>query len=144
MGIRYLKHGQPVCTQKYTSLYRSTTLLPFLSYNLFDQAILEMASAQKYVDDLIKSKKVVMFSKSYCPFCHKAKRVFAQYNLSPDEYVVVELDQRKDGAEIQQIMKKMTGASSVPRVFINGKFIGGGDETVALDKQGKIKEMLAA
>ena len=30
----------------------------------------------------------------------------------------------------------------VPRVFIAGKFVGGGDETAALDRQGKLKTML--
>jgi len=30
----------------------------------------------------------------------------------------------------------------VPRVFIQGKFVGGGDETAALDSSGKLKTML--
>lgn len=31
---------------------------------------------------------------------------------------------------IQDYLKTKTGARSVPRVFINGKFFGGGDDTV--------------
>ncbi len=30
----------------------------------------------------------------------------------------------------------------VPRVFIKGKFIGGGQETAALDRQGALEKML--
>lgn len=30
----------------------------------------------------------------------------------------------------------------VPRVFVNGKFIGGGDDVVRLDKNGELKKLL--
>jgi glutaredoxin 3 len=39
-------------------------------------------------------------------------------------------------------MKQLTGASSVPRVFIGGQCIGGGDETSAAHKSGKLEGML--
>lgn len=84
---------------------------------------------QKIVDDLIRSKKVMVFSKTYCPFCTKAKNALAPYNLSEDEYRVWEIEHEPQMAEIQSYLKTLTGASSVPRVFINGKCIGGGDDT---------------
>ncbi len=43
---------------------------------------------------------------------------------------------------LQDYMGQLTGGRSVPRVFIEGKFIGGGQETTALDKQGKLQGML--
>ena len=43
---------------------------------------------------------------------------------------------------IQDELKKMTGARSVPRVFINQKFFGGGDDTVAGVRSGKIQQLL--
>ena len=46
-------------------------------------------------------------------------------------------------SEIQDYMKTKTGARSVPRVFINGKFYGGGDETAAGAKNGDIKKKIA-
>lgn len=39
----------------------------------------------------------------------------------------VELDQRADGPAIQGALGGLTGASTVPRVFIGGEFIGGSD-----------------
>ena len=39
-------------------------------------------------------------------------------------------------------MRQLTGGRSVPRVFIGGKFIGGGDETEAAHKSGKLQGML--
>ena len=34
-----------------------------------------------------------------------------------------------DGAAIQEYLGELTGGRSVPRVFVGGKFIGGGDDT---------------
>lgn len=82
---------------------------------------------------------MVIFSKSYCPYCDKAKRAFADLGATP---VVHELDERSDGGAIQAELGKVTGATSVPRVFVNGKFIGGGDDTAALKKSGALKTML--
>ena len=81
-----------------------------------------------------------MFSKSYCPYCKKAKRVLSQFPIK--SYHVIELDERQDGDALQDVLGQMTGARSVPRVFIGGKCIGGGDDTERLQKDGKLKELL--
>ena len=47
-----------------------------------------------------------------------------------------------DGDAIQDYLKKITGARSVPRVFIGGKCIGGGSETRSLQDQGKLVPLL--
>lgn len=96
--------------------------------------------AESVVNEAIKGNKIMMFSKSYCPFCTKAKKALDDVGAV---YAVMELDKRQDCNEIQDLMGKMTGARSVPRVFIDGKFVGGGDETVALKKSGKLAEMVA-
>ena len=41
-------------------------------------------------------------------------------------------------------MKKLTGGRSVPRVFIGGQFVGGGDETAAAHRDGKLQALLEA
>jgi len=55
---------------------------------------------------------------------------------------VIEIEKRPDCGEIQTYLKQLTGASSVPRVFIGGKCIGGGDDTEAMDKMGQLKPLL--
>ncbi len=45
-------------------------------------------------------------------------------------HVCPQLDQRQDGDSIQDALLEVTGGRSVPRVFIGGAFIGGGDDTV--------------
>ncbi|KAL3148611.1 hypothetical protein ABBQ38_014039 [Trebouxia sp. C0009 RCD-2024] len=95
---------------------------------------------KSFVDGLIKSEKVVIFSKSYCPFCKKAKSALQQELGS--KFTVVELDERQDGDAIQDYLNQITGGRSVPRVFVSGKFIGGGDDTVAKQQSGELKKIL--
>jgi glutaredoxin 3 len=101
-----------------------------------------MTSGKEYIEDLIKTKKVVVISKSYCPFCGKAKDALKKYNIKADSIVILEIENRKDMDEIQDYLKKLTGARSVPRVFIDGVCIGGGDETSAAHKNGKLQKLL--
>ena len=42
----------------------------------------------------------------------------------------------------QNYMKKLVGQRSVPQVFIAGKHLGGGDDTVAAAKNGQLEKML--
>ena len=44
--------------------------------------------------------------------------------------------------EYQDILKEITGARSVPRVFLDGKFIGGGDDVEKLFKSGELAKKL--
>ena len=56
---------------------------------------------------------------------------------------MAQLDERPDGDEIQDALLEITGGRSVPRVFIGGKFFGGGDDTVAALKSGKLEKAIA-
>merc|ERR1711915_95423 len=99
-------------------------------------------AGKELVPTLLKSKAVVVISKSYCPFCVKAKQVLAKYKIKPEAFEWLDIENRSDCAEIQDYCKQLTGARSVPRVFISGKCIGGGDETAAAHKNGKLQTML--
>ncbi|UJR13446.1 hypothetical protein I4U23_000460 [Adineta vaga] len=92
------------------------------------------------VKQLIIDHQVIVFSKTYCPYCVKAKRVLGKYKLK--DYKVIELDEIKDGNEYQKVLGRLTDAKTVPRVFIAGECIGGGDETERLDKNGDLEKRL--
>lgn len=51
-----------------------------------------------------------------------------------------------DMSDVQDCLAAMTGARSVPRVFVGGKFFGGGDDTVSrvMDKFSVISIQAAA
>ena len=101
-----------------------------------------MSTVKEKIDTLLQEKKVVVISKSYCPFCKKAKQVLAKYNIPKECIEIRELDSDPNGEEIQRYMMELTGARSVPRVFIGGKCIGGGDETQAMHNKGQLGPLL--
>eukprot|EP01114_Cavostelium_apophysatum_P016315 TRINITY_DN460_c0_g1_i1.p1 TRINITY_DN460_c0_g1~~TRINITY_DN460_c0_g1_i1.p1 ORF type:complete len:104 (+),score=11.36 TRINITY_DN460_c0_g1_i1:93-404(+) len=95
--------------------------------------------AEAIVNSLIQSSKVFVFSKTYCGYCARVKALFDKLKIP---YQIAELDTRGDGSEIQAYLGKLTGGTSVPRVFVGGKFIGGSDDTLALYNSGKLATIL--
>mmetsp|Transcript_34213 Transcript_34213/g.38235 ORF Transcript_34213/g.38235 Transcript_34213/m.38235 type:complete len:174 (+) Transcript_34213:105-626(+) len=99
-----------------------------------------ISSASTKVIGLLDNNNVVVFSKSYCPFCVQTKELFKKMNV---EFAVHELDQMgDDGAEIQRELLKMTGQRSVPNVFVKQQHIGGNDDTQLAAKEGKLQKLL--
>jgi glutaredoxin 3 len=47
-----------------------------------------------------------------------------------------------NGDKYVDILAEMTGEDTVPRVFIGGECIGGGDDTEKLEKQGELENKL--
>uniref|UniRef100_A0A1L8DU31 Glutaredoxin-2, mitochondrial n=1 Tax=Nyssomyia neivai TaxID=330878 RepID=A0A1L8DU31_9DIPT len=93
----------------------------------------------QYVKNTIASDKVVIFSKSYCPYCIMAKE---QFQKLKQKFTTVELENRDDGAEIQDVLGQLTGGRTVPRVFVNGQFIGGGTDVKKMYKDGSLQQLL--
>ncbi|XP_065858769.1 glutaredoxin-C3 [Euphorbia lathyris] len=106
--------------------------------------ILDVAKASKsasaFVQDVINSQRIAIFSKSYCPYCLRAKRIFSELNEQP---YVVELDLRDDGSQIQYVLLELVGRRTVPQVFLNGKHIGGCDDLKAAVQSGQLQKLLA-
>lgn len=95
-----------------------------------------------YVRAMIAKHPFLMFSKTTCPFCFDAKE--ALNKEIPDKYEVIELDLMENCSAIQDALKIVTGARSVPRVFIGGEFVGGGDDTVEKQANGELKRLIVA
>ena len=89
----------------------------------------------------IENNKVVVFSKSYCPFCKKTKALFTEKGI---DFKVYELNEMDNGGEIQDALLEISGQKTVPNVFINGVHVGGNSETQEANSSGKLDEMLAA
>jgi len=87
----------------------------------------------------IKSSKIMVFSKTHCPYCKKAKEAISQ--ITP-MYSVCELDVVSDGAEMQSALLEMTGQKTVPSIFINGIHIGGCDSAVAAIGTGEFQKLI--
>ncbi|XP_019154591.1 PREDICTED: glutaredoxin-like [Ipomoea nil] len=87
----------------------------------------------------VASNPVVVFSKSYCPFCVDVKKLLTQLGAS---FKAIELDTESDGSEIQSALAEWTGQRTVPNVFIGGKHIGGCDKTIVVNQEGKLVPLL--
>ncbi|XP_029176252.1 glutaredoxin-C4-like isoform X3 [Nylanderia fulva] len=94
-----------------------------------------MPATRDLVQELIAKDSVVIFSKSYCPYCKMAKEVFESLKKP---YTVIELDNREDGQDIQDVLGEITGAKTVPRVFLNGECLGGGTDVKKLYQSGEL------
>jgi glutaredoxin 3 len=81
--------------------------------------------------------QVTIYSKTYCPYCDRAKSLLASKGVAFEE---INLEGKPD--EMQALVKR-TGMRTVPQIFINGKLVGGFTDLAALDQQGKLDALLA-
>lgn len=56
----------------------------------------------------------------------------------------MEIDQLEDGENLSDGLKKLTGKTTVPQVFIGGTHVGGCDDTLAAYSSGRLKDLLAS
>ncbi|EFN72745.1 Glutaredoxin-C4 [Camponotus floridanus] len=97
-----------------------------------------MPGTRDVVNELIGKDSVVIFSKTHCPYCKMAKKVFESLKKP---YTAIELDNREDGQDIQDVLNEITGARTVPRVFLNRKCLGGGTDVKKLYDSGKLANL---
>ena len=74
-------------------------------------SIWKTMAPKDFVDNLIAENKVMVFSKSYCPFCTMAKTALESTGLK--NYKVVELENRDDCSDIQDYLRSKTGSRTV-------------------------------
>ncbi|XP_065583835.1 thioredoxin reductase 1, cytoplasmic-like [Artemia franciscana] len=91
------------------------------------------------IEKYLQENKVMIFSKSYCPYCNKVKRLFKSIN---QEFTAVELDKRADGDNIKKELLSRTGLATVPSVFVAGNHVGGYDATLSAQRSGRLEALL--
>ena len=67
-------------------------------------------SVKETIDQNIASKPVFMVSKSWCPYCRKAKQVLARYSIPAQNITILEIDGDTCEAAVQDYMHQLTGA----------------------------------
>ncbi|KAL7670034.1 hypothetical protein ACOME3_004976 [Neoechinorhynchus agilis] len=111
------------------------------TFELASKAESSSQFAKKFVDDILDGYMVVVFSKRYCPFCLLAKGVLSQYNIK--DLKIVEIEDMPECKQIQDYLGSICGGeSTVPRIFVDKKFIGGGTDMEKLHTNGELKEIL--
>ena len=81
-------------------------------------------------------KKVVIYSTRICPYCMRAKNFFEKKNITFDE---IRIDQ--DSVQMQKMMER-SKRQSVPQIFIGDYHVGGFDDLIEHDMDGKLEGLL--
>ena len=66
------------------------------------------------------------------------------YAIEAAKIKIFEIENEPDMTEIQSYMAQITGARSVPRIFIGGQCIGGGDDIAVLHSAQKLNQILTS
>ena len=86
---------------------------------------------------MTSNKKVIIYTKSYCPYCVKAKQLMKIKNID-----VTEIDITNNQALIDEMLLKSSGRKTVPQIFIDDFHVGGCDDLYALNDKGELDKML--
>jgi glutaredoxin 3 len=88
---------------------------------------------------IIGANRVVVFTRTKCPFCLRAKELLRSLGASFDEH---DIDVVADDAKIFEEIQKQFSHETVPAIFIGGKFYGGCSDITALHEKGELKPLL--
>ena len=80
---------------------------------------------------------VEIYTSPFCGYCHAAKRLLAQKNVTFTEIDIAAHPERR-----AEMMKRANGGRTVPQIFIGGVHVGGCDDLHALEREGRLDALL--
>lgn len=80
---------------------------------------------------------VKIYTRQWCGYCSAAERLLRGKGVAFEN-----IDCTGDNAK-RAWLAEVTGRSTVPQIFIDGKAIGGYDDMKALDRTGELDKLLA-
>ncbi|KAJ2889275.1 hypothetical protein GGI21_006636, partial [Coemansia aciculifera] len=103
----------------------------------------EAPSPAGFVRAVLAQNRVVVFSKTTCPYCKATKALLESYREQYGlRYVAVEADQRNDMSEVKLALADLCQRSTFPSVFIDSKCIGGNSDIRAKHASGELQKIL--
>lgn len=81
--------------------------------------------------------QVIVYSTTVCPYCVRAKQLLQRKGI---EYKEVNLS--NEAPEVRTELMQRTNHRTVPQIFIKDQFIGGFDQLYALEREGKLEELV--
>ena len=82
--------------------------------------------------------KIDIYTSPLCGFCTVAKNLLTQKGVDFNEYDVL-----KEPSLKPIMIERANGSKTVPQIFINQQHIGGWEQLVGLDQNGKLDEILS-
>jgi glutaredoxin 3 len=83
--------------------------------------------------------KVEIYTKAWCPYCIRAKRLLEEKGAAFEEH-----DITMGGPRRAEMLDRANGRTTVPQIFIDDAHIGGSDDLAALEKEGRLDALLSA
>jgi glutaredoxin 3 len=84
-------------------------------------------------------QSVEIYTKLTCPFCWRAKHLLSSKGV---EFKEIAVDW--SSGDKQRMIERAGGRTTVPQIFIGERHIGGCDDLVALERDGKLDLLIAA
>ena len=81
--------------------------------------------------------KIEIYTQPGCPFCIRAVQLLTSKNVE-----FKEINAPRGSAEREQAQERSGGGTTVPQIFIDEKCVGGCDNLMALERQGKLNALL--
>lgn len=83
--------------------------------------------------------KVEIYTKTFCGFCVRARALLVSKGVQFDEYVI-----DGGGPKREEMIQRAKGRTTVPQIFIDGRHVGGCTDLLALEREGKLNDLLDA
>ncbi|XP_043687746.1 glutaredoxin-C1-like [Telopea speciosissima] len=102
----------------------------------------ELVKTYEKMRKLASANAVVVFSISSCCMCHVVKSLLFGLGVGP---TIVELDEEKNGKEMQAVLYVLVGddrEQPVPAIFVGGKFLGGVETVMSSHINGSLVPLL--
>lgn len=80
---------------------------------------------------------VEIYTKAFCPYCSRALRL-----LGEKQVVFTEHDITMGGPQRGEMIQRAGGRTTVPQIFIGDTHVGGCDDLMALERQGRLDALL--
>ena len=84
-------------------------------------------------------KQVDIYTTPLCGYCHMAKRLLTSKGVEFNEINVM-----GDQAARDEMVGRAPGSRTVPQIFIGDVHVGGSDDLHALERAGKLDDLLSA
>lgn len=83
-------------------------------------------------------KDVVIYTRSWCGYCTRAKALLARKGAS-----FTEIEISGDDALRDRMIERAGGKRTVPQIFIGDTHVGGCDDLYGLESEGRLDPLLA-
>ncbi len=81
--------------------------------------------------------KVEIYSTMWCGYCARARALLQKKAVAFDD-----IDVEADTSKRDEMIRRASGRTTVPQIFIDGAHIGGSDDLAALERAGKLDKLL--